>query len=792
MSEFLSKLGLGSYRHPWRVIAAWMVVLAVLGGLAYNFAKPTDSAITIPGTEAQVAIDKAEELFPNSGGGSGRIALKTQDGSPLLEQPQAVRDLVESISKVDGVAIVVSPRELPELVSPSGNIAFLQVQLEKPANETDPAVFEKIDEQIEKVRSDNLQIEKSMSLSNMAPEDILGIGEVVGVAIAFVVLLVTLGSLVAAGMPILSALIGVGVSMAGLFAMSELITIGSTTPVLAIMLGLAVGIDYALFIVNRYQSLLRSGLSYEESIKTAIGTAGNAVVFAALTVVVALAALSVVQIPFITTMGLVGAASVAVAALASITFIPALLGLAKGNVFRARELSRVEVAQKKVIKSGEKVNKKSIWYKWVSLATKYPVQSLLACLALVALFAYPITDMKLGLPTDQYAAEDSTYKKAYDILEEGFGVGFNGPLMVVAEGIEPIDIEEVMSGQAQMPGLLPQQPTDSRPDMSMPPVEAPQPSVDATPSPDASMQDLQYPPSTLERQDEVMALMQEQMKLAPVAEVSQRMMQLDGVEQALPVAVSDDGKAGLIQVIPSHSPTSDETVQLIDELRSKEVVDTLNFDNDVKLSVTGSTALELDISEKLNDALPVYLAVVVGLSLLLLVLAFRSILVPIKATLGFLASVLVMFGSLVAVFQWGWFGIAEAPGPIVSFIPIIAIGILFGLAMDYEFFLVSSMHESYSKTKKAKKAVVNGFAISGRVVAAAAIIMVSVFAGFIGNHDSTIQAMGFGLAIGIFFDAFIVRMIMVPAVMTLIGDRAWWLPKWLDKYLPHVSIEGKQ
>lgn len=290
---------------------------------------------------------------------------------------------------------------------------------------------------------------------------------------------------------------------------------------------------------------------------------------------------------------------------------------------------------------------------------------------------------------------------------------------------------------------------------------------------------------------QVEASVQQYAKLVQLKKVADEIAKMEGVEKTMPAVATDDGTAGIIQVIPTTAPADKATTDLIQELRNESTAKDVTGSKKVTFAVTGSTALQDDINKKLADALPVYLAVVVGLSLILLIVAFRSILVPIKATLGFLLSVLAMFGAVVAVFQWGWFGIAEAPGPIVSFVPIIATGILFGLAMDYEFFLVSGMHEAYARNKNPLEAVKEGFGMGARVVTAAAIIMVSVFAGFITNHDSTVQSLGFGLAVGILVDAFIVRMTIVPVVMTLLGKTAWWLPGWLDKILPHVSIEGE-
>lgn len=796
MAHFLHKLGDYAFRNPWKVVIVWLTLLAVLGLTASQFIKPTSSEISIPGTEAQKAIDRANELFPGGGSGTGRIVFETTDGKKIADVAPEINQLIEKVKKVDGVAQVAGPADDASFVAQSGTIAYAQVQLDKATGAVSESTLQKIGEAVDDARNPGLQVEMGGALINRAPGEILGIGEIAGVLLALVVLLMTLGSLVAAGMPLLTALVGVGVSMAGLFSMSQLFTIGSTTPVLAIMLGLAVGIDYSLFIINKYRTYASLGYGYRDAAAQAVGTAGNAVVFAALTVVIALAALSIVNIPFMTTMGLVGAASIAIAALVAISLIPALLGIAGRYVFGKKAREAVERAQKAGVTKASEGGRATFWYRWGRFITSRPVPVLLAGILLVGLIALPAKDLSLGLPTDQYAAEGSTERKAYDTLTRGFGQGFNGPLTIVVEGLPAVsDADKAAVRNAAT-------------------AEYDKQVAVATAQQQALFQQKAMAAVTLEQQ---LALQQEiaqaqaageQQKQAGLARIEQTVEQyakfvqlrkvadeiakLDNVQKTLPAAATANGTAGIIQLIPESAPADEATTDLITTLRDPKTTKDLNGSDGISLAVTGSTALEEDISAKLAAALPQYLAVVVGLSLILLIVAFRSIVVPIKATLGFLLSVLAMFGALVAVFQWGWFDIAAAPGPIVSFIPIIAIGILFGLAMDYEFFLVSGMHEAYSRTKDAKRAVVQGFGAGSKVVTAAGIIMVSVFAGFITNHDATIQAMGFGLAVGILIDAFVVRMTIVPAVMTLLGKSAWWLPGWLDKRLPHISIEGEE
>ena len=409
-----------------------------------------------------------------------------------------------------------------------------------------------------------------------------------------------------------------------------------------------------------------------------------------------------------------------------------------------------------------------MWYKLGEFLLKFRKTTLLVALGLVVLIALPAPNLVLGLPTDETAAKDSSAYKAFELVSKGFGEGANGPLLVLVEHLPAVSAEDEAAVRAQLTAQYTAQLAAQglTPDM-LPPAQQ----QAATANIEAQV--AQYAP-----------YYQAQLVATNIAK-------LDNVAAAQAVQTAENGTIAVVQVTPKTGPSDDATKDLVVTLRDAETQKQVTGGDTVTLGVTGTTALLIDINTKLADALPVYLAVVIGLSLILLMIAFRSVLIPIKATLGFLLSVFAMFGALVAVFQWGWFGIAEAPGPIVSFIPIIAIGILFGLAMDYEFFLVSGMQEAYHKTKDAKKAVIQGYALGSRVVVAAGLIMISVFAGFIGNHDSTIQSIGFALALGIFIDAFIVRMVIVPIVMSYLGKAAWWLPKWLDKVLPKVSIEGE-
>lgn len=796
MGKSLHRLGALAFKYPFIVIGFWVIIIAILGFTATQFMQPTSSSISIPGTEAQKALDRMSELFPDAGKGSGRIVFAAPEGKTIDDYKQQIAESSNEFKNVEDVLGAVDYTVNPSALSEDKTIAYTQLQLKYGTGSITESTVDSIEKIVRETRENGLQVEMGGDIIRRNPSEIVGVGEIGGVLIALVVLSLTLGSLIAAGMPLITAIVSVGVSMAGLFSLSQVIEISATTPVLAVMLGLAVGIDYSLFIINRYRTYVLEGFSYKDAAAHAIGTAGNAVIFAATTVVIALAALAVVQIPFMTSMGLTAAAAIAIAALVAITLVPALLSIIKSLAFPRKARKHIIAAQKKGAHEDHHAKRTTFWYKWGVLLTKNPALVLIVGIVAVGIIALPARDLQLGLPTDEYAAKDSTERKAYDLLAKGFGAGFNAPLIAVADGLPAVSDED----RAMIRNQAMKQFNDQVAEATAKQQAAFQAQAVTITSPEQYAA-LQQQIATAQQEGEkqkaaglakVEASVEQYAKLMQLKKVADNIATIEGVESAMPATATDDGKSGLIQVIPTSGPSDKMTVDVITQLRDPSEQKKLTESDTVSLAVTGSTALQKDIDTKLADALPVYLFVVVGLSFIILVIAFRSILVPLKATLGFLLSVAAMFGALVAVFQWGWFGIADAPGPIISFLPIIAIGILFGLAMDYEFFLVTSMHEAYGETGEPLRSVRRGFAHASKVVVAAAVIMVAIFAGFIGNHDATIQVMGFGLAFGILIDAFVVRLTLVPAAMALLDQAAWWLPKWLDKILPHVSIEGEE
>ncbi|MGW1958570.1 MMPL family transporter [Streptomyces sp. NPDC001920] len=721
MATFLYKLGRLAFRRRHFVALLWVALLTLAGVGAASAPTAGSTSFSVPGTEAQKAFDLLEQRFPgmSADGATARVVFKAPEGQKMTDTANkaTVEETVEELADGSEVASVADPYKA-RAVSKDGTIAYASVKYEVSGMELKDSSREALQDTAQHARDAGLTVEVGGDALQTTPET--GTTEIIGIAVAAVVLVITFGSLVAAGLPLLTALIGVGIGISTITALADALDLGSTTSTLAMMIGLAVGIDYALFIVSRYRAELAEGREREEAAGRAVGTAGSAVVFAGLTVVIALVGLSVVNIPMLTKMGVAAAGTVVIAVLIALTMVPALLGYAGRKVRPAGRKSRWMGGKRAEKKAASGTAKPNMGTRWASFVVRRPVAVLLLGVIGLGAAAVPAASLELGLPDDGSQPTSTTQRRAYDLLSEGFGPGFNGPLMVV---------------------------------------------VDAKGSDDASS---------------VFKTVGEDIK---------------GIENVVTVTPATPNKAGdtaTITVIPDAKPSSVATEDLVHAIRDQGT--RVKADTDATVLVTGSTAMNIDVSEKLNDALLPYLALVVGLAFLLLILVFRSILVPLKAALGFLLSVMAALGAVVAVFQWGWLsglmGVEET-GPVMSMMPIFMVGVVFGLAMDYEVFLVTRMREAYVHGEKPSQAVVTGFRHGARVVTAAAVIMMAVFAGFIGSSESMVKMIGFGLAIAVFFDAFVVRMAIVPAVLALLGKKAWWLPKWLDRALPNVDVEGE-
>ncbi|WP_043217144.1 MMPL family transporter [Streptomyces sp. 351MFTsu5.1] len=713
MAEFLYRVGRLAFRRRWYVALVWAAVLAAVGLGALKAPGAADEGFSMPGIESQKAFDLMEERFPGASadGATARVVFVAPKGEKVTAagHRKAVESAVADLADGSQVASAVDPFQA-KAVSKDGTTAYATVTYKVASSDLTEASKAQLVKALDTARDTGLTVEAG----GTAMDDGAGAGgsaEAIGIAIAAVVLLVTFGSLAAAGLPLLTAIVGVGVSMATILALSHPLGLSTTTGTLAMMLGLAVGIDYALFVVSRYREERAKGREPGEATALAVGTAGSAVVFAGLTVVIALAGLTVVGIPMLTKMGLAAAGAVVVGVLVALTLVPAFLGFWPNAVLRRKDRRRGRIEEEAKDNGGTR---------WARFVLRRPLPVLILGVVGLGALAVPMTSLQLGMPGDEAKSTSTTQRRAYDALAEGFGPGFNGPLTVV---------------------------------------------VDAKGDADAK---------------------------AAVSTISRKIGSTEGVVSVSPARFNETGDTAVFSAVPSTAPTSEKTKDLVTTIRDARPA--LESGTGATFEVTGSTALNIDIAEKVQSALVPYLIVVVGLAIVLLLVVFRSLLVPLKAALGFLLSILASLGAVVLVFQEGHgaslLGV-ETTGPIMSLMPIFLVGIVFGLAMDYEVFLVSRMREAYVHGETPAQAVTSGFRHSARVVTAAALIMIAVFAGFMGESDSMIKMIGFGLASAVLLDAFVVRMAIVPAVLALLGHRAWWLPAWLDRILPRVDVEGE-
>lgn len=770
MSTFLYALGRRAFRAPWRFIALWLVILALVGAGVAAFAKDFDDDFTLPGSEAQTALDSMKSTFPEAAGVGASVIVVAADGDSVedAKYKDEIEDEVDRLEELPHVDAVTSPysKMVKGAISEDESAAMISVQYDGTQQEVGEDAGDKLIDALDPLRDalpDGSQVEGGGELFQITGVEISWV-EGIGVVIAFIVLFLTLGSFRAAGMPLITALIGVGISVLLVVGGTAFGAVNSSSIMLALMLGLAVGIDYALFIVSRARALLAEGHDPLEATGRAVATAGSAVVFAGMTVMIALLGLSLAGIPFLTIMGIGASGAVAVAVLISLTMVPAFLGLAKSRITpkptkryrkafaaasaRATERTatsanesstgteatastsraltgggREEIAAEARAEAGDPypptiMNK--FFAGWLRAVTKIPLLTIVVIVGALALFAIPATQLQLSLPTAGDQEQGTPARTTYDLIDDHFGPGFNGPLVMTSEIVTSDD------------------------------------------------------------------------PLDDVDKIKSEIEDVEGVDQVIMATPNRDATTALFQIIPTTASDDPATLDTVDRLRdlSTDVEDEFGFDT----AVTGATAIQIDVSDQLGKALLPFGIFVVGFSIILLMIVFRSIAVPIKATGGFLLSVFASFGTVVLVFHDGLFAAPlgiDSTGPVISFLPIIVMGILFGLAMDYEVFLVSGMREAYVHGASARDAIKTGFASSARVVAAAAIIMFSVFAAFVPAGEPIIKSIALALAAGIFVDAFLVRMSLVPAIMQLLGDKAWWLPKWLDRILPRLDVEGE-
>ncbi|HST84497.1 MAG TPA: MMPL family transporter [Kineosporiaceae bacterium] len=711
MSTYLYRLARWCFRHRRVTLAGWLVALVAAVAIASLSGGKTSEMVTIPGTEAQQVTSVLKIKLPAAAGASTQVVFATPTGDISdAKYRAAITAVVKELGTVSQVTNASDPFERNAL-SPDKHVALSTVSYDVAAVDVKTATLDALDPAVTAARDAGVQVEFGGEIYPKATP--AHIAEIIGLLVAFVVLLFTFGSFVAAGVPLATAVLGLGITIMGITAIASVVNISSASTSVSSLLGLSCGIDYALFILARHRSNLIEGHEPEEAVGRAAGTAGSSVLFAGLSVIIALCGMSVVGIPFLTAMGLTGALSVAMALLVSLTLLPAafgFLGERAGRFSRLPALRRAEPAAHIAAHAPEQLTG-TRWTRWV-VRRRVPV--LLTGVVLLAVMSFPVTKMDLGLPGAGSSPTSDTSRRAYDLTTAHFGPGYNGTLAVLADGATTASATQISTALSKLPGV-------------------------ATSS----------------------------------------------------VSVVSNGIA-LISIVPTTGPNDSATTDLVHRIREDR--STLEAVTGAHILVGGLAATNIDVSAKLADALPIFLITIVVLAFLLLTFAFRTILVPIKSITGFLLSAGAAMGSQVALFQWGWgeriLGIE--PTQTLSFLPIILLAIMFGLSSDYEIFVVSRIKEHFTKNGDARHAVILGAGQSARVVTAAALIMTAIFVAVLSTPDPTVQAIGFSFAVGVFIDAFIVRLTLVPAAMAIIGDKIWYHPTWFARYVPDPDIEGEQ
>jgi len=711
-ASLLRRLATVSYRRRRLVVLAWLVLTGVLLSLAGTFGGDFDDAFELPGSDSQRALDLlSAEGFATRAGSQIMVVVRAEQGveDPAVEA--AVEQLLAGIAADVGQAEITSPYQQggERQVSADGRIAYAQIDLADRDDDLLAAAAKRVVARVDAFQVPGVQVALGGDSGLLGAQEGGG-SEAVGFLAAIVILLVAFGSVLAMGLPLLTALFGIGCGVALVQLAANLLTMPTFTVQLVIMLGIGVGIDYALFVVTRYRQGLADGLGPEAAVVRSIDTAGRAVLFAGVTVVISVLGLFAVGLDLMRSLATAAAVGVLMTMLAAITLLPAVLG------FVGRAIDRLGLPHRRAGHG----RRDGLWFRWSRVLQRHPVPALVIGLVLLVALAVPLLSMRLGFADAGNRPEGDTTRQAYDLLSEGFGPGFNGPLVLAAH--------------------TPGGPADLR----------------------------------------------------ALAGLGEELTRTDGVAAVSGPIPNERGDAAVMQVVPTTSPQDEATAELVHELRD-DVIPAAIGGSRAEVFVGGSTAAGIDFAEYAGARLPWFVGSVLVLSFLVLMTTFRSLLVPLKAVVMNLLSIGAAYGVVVAVFQWGWgaslLGVGE-PGPIEAWAPLMLFAIVFGLSMDYEVFLLSRMREEYDRTGDNALAVADGLAATARVITAAAAIMVSVFAGFMLSPDRALQLFGLGLATAVLVDATIVRLVLVPATMELLGDRNWWLPRWLGRLLPPVHIEA--
>lgn len=706
----LSALARFSVRHRWWVIAFWLLAVVGAGLGARSVGGSFSNDLTLSNTDSQAAYDTLRARYPEVSGDGMQVVIHSDSGVVSAKVKAAVTDAVAAVRDSRDVAAVQSPYGPgPAMVSDDGRTAIATVQFAERAKDVPRESVKAAQEAFDPVREAGAQVEYGGAV--LQAEHGPSGSEAIGLAAAVLVLLVAFGSVFAMVVPLLTALFALALGMSVLTMVAGVTTIGTSGPVVAAMIGLGVGIDYALLVVTRHRESLHAGYSPEESVPLALSTAGRSVLVAGATVIVAILSLYLIGIPFVSALGLASAITVATTLLAAVTLLPALLAVfgAKLDRFRVRRL-----------RFDHGTGRASGWHRWTGHVQRRPWPYLLASAAVLIAMALPLLSLRLGTADGGSAAEDSTERRAYELVAKDFGPGWTGPLVVTVQ----FDGQESKAAVKREAGAL-----------------------------------------------------------------RTRLESAEGVQEVLPPRLDAVGATAVYTVVPKSSPDDESTEQLVRRLREEVLPDAAN---DAETHVGGSTATSIDLADRLGNQMAWFMSFVVGLSFLLLMVEFRSLVVPLKAAVMNLLSVGAAYGVVVAVFQWGWgAGLLGAEvGPVESFAPVMLFAVLFGLSMDYEVFLLSRVREEYLRSGDTGASVRDGIAATARIITAAASVMVAVFGSFQLNDQRTVNLFGFGLAVAIAIDATLVRLVLVPSVMAILGKSAWWMPRRLQRLVPYLPGEA--
>ena len=750
-------------RYGWAVIALWIVL--VVGAVVLDRTQGDNLAdnLTLPGTDSQSATDLLSQRFPTQANGTVPIVFVAPSGGNVNDATykNAITSVYDAYAKDPAVQSAVSPfrSDGSAQVSKDGKVAYISLTLKESASDLSIANAQDIVDVATPAESTGLRVSAGSYVGQKLSKPSSTLSEVVGLAAAVIILLLTFGTLVAMAMPIATAICGLGVGLSIVSVIGSLTDVPTSAPALATMIGLGVGIDYGLFIVTQHRNQIAEGMDPTESAARATATAGGAVVFAGSTVIIALLSLLVAGIPIVTALGYTAAIVVLIAMLAGITLLPAMLGLLGPRINSGRIWKERPAAEQK----------EGVWHRWARAVSRHPWTAIVSSVAILLVLAIPALSLDLGQTDDGAAAKGSKTRESYDALTSGFGAGVNGPLLVAVRLSQPATNDQASLDKLKQKEQQQQQTVDAG--KAAPPTQQQQ----------AQQQQQEQFLATPASDPRLQTLRADMQNTADVASVSQP-------------SVNDAGTAAVYRVTSKSAPSDDATATLVNTLRDT-VLPKATAGQGMSASVGGATASYIDLADQISSKLPQVIALVLLLSFILLMIAFRSLLVPLKAVILNVLSIAAAFGVVSFIFTHD--STAQLLGldgavPIVSYVPLMMFAILFGLSMDYEVFLMSHVREQFLETGDSRQAVVEGLAGTARVITSAALIMVSVFCAFILNGDPNIKQFGVGMAAAVAIDATVVRCVLVPGVMRLLGDRAWWLPGWLDRIVPQFSIEGKE